>query len=165
MKADISHAILRSCSRNSSARSFVLSRARSAAAGASRSAAIHVRPAHMCSMEQGRILLLEHEFRPDSRWGIPGGFLDNREHRGAMRRELREEVALEVDDSVFSLRALWHGRVRLKSTLHALPMQPDSEQLKSGGRLFDPGELPADLSRDQRRMIKRAIDVREKRRG
>ena len=52
--------------------------------------------------EQGRILLLEHEFRPDSRWGIPGGFFNKGEQpEDAMRRELREEVALEVDNVQF----------------------------------------------------------------
>ena len=52
--------------------------------------------------DEGRILLLEHEFRPDSRWGIPGGFLNKGEQPDdAMRRELREEVALEVDDVEF----------------------------------------------------------------
>ena len=37
--------------------------------------------------DEGRILLLEHEFRPDSRWGIPGGFFNQGEQpEAAMRR-------------------------------------------------------------------------------
>src|SRR5258708_34166054 len=49
--------------------------------------------------EQGRILLLEHVFRPDGGWGIPGGFLCKGEQPGAaLRRELREEIGIEVAD-------------------------------------------------------------------
>src|SRR6266511_3077652 len=49
--------------------------------------------------ESGRILLLEHVFRPDSGWGIPGGFMTKREqpHEG-LRRELREEIGIEIED-------------------------------------------------------------------
>src|SRR5512132_2938763 len=52
--------------------------------------------------DDGRILLLEHVFRPDSRWGTPGGFLGKGEQPDvALRRELLEEVALEVTDVKF----------------------------------------------------------------
>src|SRR5258708_35223359 len=45
-----------------------------------------------------RILLLDHVFRPDSGWGIPGGFLNRGEQPEAgLRRELREVVGLELD--------------------------------------------------------------------
>src|SRR5216684_2868798 len=49
--------------------------------------------------EAGRILLLEHVFRPDSGWGIPGGFIKKREQpEEGLRRELREEVGIEIED-------------------------------------------------------------------
>ena len=118
--------------------------------------------------EQGRILLLEHEFRPDSRWGIPGGFLDDREQpEEAMRRELREEVSLEVDDvEILFARTLPRPRqveIHFSCTTKGNPTPASFEIRKAGW--FDPEDLPEDLSRDQRRMIKRAINVREKRRG
>src|SRR5260221_4387842 len=48
--------------------------------------------------DANRILLLDHVFRPDSGWGIPGGFLNRGEQPEAgLRRELREEVGLELD--------------------------------------------------------------------
>lgn len=117
--------------------------------------------------DRGRILLLEHEFRPDSRWGIPGGFLDDREQaEEAMRRELREEVSLEVDDvQLLFARTLPRPRqveIYFACTTKGDPT-PSSFEIRQAG-WFDPDELPDDLSRDQRRMIKRAIDVREKRR-
>ena len=117
--------------------------------------------------EQGRILLLEHEFRPDSRWGIPGGFLNKSEHpEEAMRRELREEVALEVDDVQFLFaRTLARPRqveIHFACTTKGNPT-PSSFEIRKAG-WFAPDDLPDDLSRDQRRMIKRVIDVREKQR-
>lgn len=45
----------------------------------------------------GRVLLLEHRFRPPYPWGLPGGFITRGESfEDALRRELREELALEV---------------------------------------------------------------------
>jgi len=47
--------------------------------------------------ETGEILLLDHVLRPDSGWGIPGGFLGYGEQPAeALRRELREEAGLEL---------------------------------------------------------------------
>jgi len=49
--------------------------------------------------QQGRILLLDHVFRPDGGWGIPGGFLSKGEQpEAALRRELREEIGIEVEN-------------------------------------------------------------------
>lgn len=118
--------------------------------------------------EQGRILLLEHEFRPDSRWGIPGGFLNNREQPAdALRRELREEVALEVDDVQFlfarTLPKLRQVEIYFACKATSVP-QPSSFEIRKA-EWFAPNELPDELSRDQRNMIQRALDVREKQCG
>ena len=117
--------------------------------------------------EPGRILLLEHEFRPESRWGIPGGFLNKGEQpEDAMRRELREEVALEVEDVQFLFaRTLPKPRqveIYFACTTKSEPT-PSSFEIRKAA-WFAPDDLPDDLPRDQLRMIKRAIDVIEKRR-
>jgi ADP-ribose pyrophosphatase YjhB (NUDIX family) len=117
--------------------------------------------------DDGRILLLEHEFRPDSRWGIPGGFLNQSEQpEEALRRELREEVALEVEDVQFLFaRTLARPRqveIHFACTTKGNPT-PSSFEIRKAG-WFDPDDLPEDLARDQRRMIKLAIDARENRR-
>lgn len=118
--------------------------------------------------DQGRILLLEHEFRPDSRWGIPGGFLNKSEHpEEALRRELREEVALEVDDvQILFARTLARPRqveIHFACTTKGNPT-PSSFEIRKAG-WFAPEDLPEDLSKDQRQIIRRAIDVRENRQG
>ena len=46
-----------------------------------------------------KVLLLNHILRPLSTWGIPGGFIDaNEQPEDAIRRELREETGIELED-------------------------------------------------------------------
>ncbi len=118
--------------------------------------------------DNGNILLLEHEFRADSRWGLPGGFLDKAEQpEDGLRRELREEVSLEVSDvELYFVRTLKRpSQVEMYFACKAMNSpKPSSFEIRKA-QWFVPNELPDELSNDQRRMIKRAIDVREKRRG
>jgi 8-oxo-dGTP pyrophosphatase MutT (NUDIX family) len=44
------------------------------------------------------VLLVEHVFHPHFPWGLPGGWVERGEDpRDAVRRELREELELEVE--------------------------------------------------------------------
>jgi 8-oxo-dGTP diphosphatase len=116
--------------------------------------------------DQGRILLLEHEFRADSRWGIPGGFLNQGEQPDeALRRELREEVSLEVSGvELYFARALRKPhQVELYFACTATnDPTPSSFEIRKA-QWFDINELPSELSNDQQKIIKRALDVRENR--
>lgn len=115
--------------------------------------------------EEDRILLLEHVFRPDSRWGIPGGFLNQGEQpEQALRRELREEVALEISDVQFlfarTLRKPRQVEIYFLCKPAGTPSPSSFEIMKAGW--FTTENLPADLSEDQKKLIKRARAVREK---
>jgi 8-oxo-dGTP diphosphatase len=118
--------------------------------------------------DEGRILLLEHEFRADSRWGMPGGFLEQGEQPDeALRRELREEVSLEVSDvELYFARTLRKPRqVEMYFACKAVSAAtPSSFEIRKA-QWFDTNNLPDELSKSQRKMIKRALDVREKRCG
>jgi 8-oxo-dGTP pyrophosphatase MutT (NUDIX family) len=46
----------------------------------------------------GRVLLVEHVFRTDFPWGLPGGWVERGEDpRDTVRREVQEELGLSVD--------------------------------------------------------------------
>jgi len=48
--------------------------------------------------DNGQVLLVEHVFRPDYPWGLPGGWIERGESpAGALQRELEEELNLTVD--------------------------------------------------------------------
>ena len=115
--------------------------------------------------EAGRILLLEHVFRPDSGWGIPGGFLSRREqpHEG-LRRELREEISVEIDDLEFLFARTLPRPKQVEIYFRARVVgdpKPSSFEIKRA-EWFALDELPAELAEDQRRLIQRALALSEK---
>jgi len=114
--------------------------------------------------EQGRLLLLEHVFRPDSGWGIPGGFVSKREQpEAALRREMLEEVGLELANvEMLFTRALYRPKqieIYFRARAIGRP-EPCSFEIKSAG-WFSLDDLPSELSADQRRLIQRALTLSE----
>jgi 8-oxo-dGTP pyrophosphatase MutT (NUDIX family) len=48
--------------------------------------------------EQGRVLILEHTYRREHPWGLPGGYLQAREEpTQGLAREVEEETGLQVE--------------------------------------------------------------------
>jgi NAD+ diphosphatase len=109
--------------------------------------------------------LLDHVFRPDSGWGIPGGFLSSGEQpEEGLRRELREEIGIELEE-IQMLFARSLGRLRqieiyFRARAVGIP-QPRSIEIKSA-EWFAVNALPPDLSKDQIRLIDRAVSLCEK---
>ena len=109
---------------------------------------------------RGRVLLLKHRFRPGTGWGMPGGFMEAGEQpEEALRRELREEVSLEVENlQLFTVRAFKRPmQVEIIFTARAIgdPDQLSFEIQKAAWFSLD--ELPDELPKDQAQLIKRAL--------
>src|SRR2546421_352330 len=83
---------------------------------------------------QGRVLLLQHRFRPGSGWGIPGGFIQPGEQPDkALRRELREEVGVEIESAelAFARTLTRYQQVELVFTCRILgPLSPQTFEVQ-----------------------------------
>jgi mutator protein MutT len=110
--------------------------------------------------EQKRVLLLQHRFRPGNDWGIPGGFIHPREQpEEAMRRELREEIGLEVDNLELAFINTLQVVQQVEIVFRATPRneaQPNSIEARHI-EWFEVTALPPDLVNYQRWMIQRAL--------
>jgi ADP-ribose pyrophosphatase YjhB (NUDIX family) len=110
--------------------------------------------------EQNRVLLLHHRFRGGSGWGIPGGFLNPREHpEAALRRELREEIGLEMDNVEIAVIRTLQEYQQIEIVFRATPrnaVQICSEEI-SRAEWFDLNALPAEVSAYQRWLLEKAI--------
>ena len=109
--------------------------------------------------EEGRVLLLEHVFRRMG-WGIPGGFLNSGEQpEEGLRRELREEIGVELTNVeslyVRGLRKLRQVEIHFRARVVGTP-EPRSFEIKRA-QWFAVDQLPPELSKDQRRLIDRAL--------
>ena len=109
--------------------------------------------------QNGEVLLLKHRFRPGSGWGLPGGFIEKAEQPiDALRRELREEIGLEVQDvEIFAVRSFAKPqqvevlfRCRSNGTL-----KPQTIEVERAD-WFLVTNLPDGLPRDQQLFIERA---------
>jgi ADP-ribose pyrophosphatase YjhB (NUDIX family) len=113
--------------------------------------------------ERGRVLLLRHTLRRGSGWGIPGGFLARGEQpEEAVRRELREETGLELDEVelvfVRTLRSVQQVEIIFRATMPSAATESLTESFEvEGAEWFALEQLPEELSQDQRRTIRRAL--------
>ena len=112
--------------------------------------------------DQKQVLLLKHRFRAGSGWGLPGGFLERGEQPiDALKRELREEIGLEVEDvKVFAARSFSKPKqVEVLFRAHAnASVESQSMEVERAG-WFAIDSLPEGLPRDQRSYVERAAQT------
>ena len=120
-----------------------------------------VTAAAIISDGRGRVLLLKHRFRPGSGWGLPGGFIEKGEQpEAALRRELREEIGLELELlKLFTVRAFKRPKqVEIVFKGQTLGNTDELSFEIQEAVWFEPGEFPPELPRDQIELIKRALN-------
>ena len=110
--------------------------------------------------DEGRVLLVKHVFRPGSGWGIPGGFINQGEQaEDAARRELREEIGLELDRVelafVRTVKQVNQLEIIFRGHASGTPRPRNIEIHRAAW--FKPDELPDDIPKAQRQTIKRAL--------
>ena len=115
--------------------------------------------------DQHRVLLLKHVFRAGSGWGIPGGFIQAGEQpEEALRRELREEIGLEIEDLEMAFIRTLNSAQQMEIIFRCRPKgeaKPQSVEVEQAA-WFSPQALPEELAADQRRLIDRALGDRAK---
>lgn len=108
--------------------------------------------------EAGEVLLLNHVLRPDSGWGVPGGFLDRGEQpEAAFRREIKEETGLDLRDvAIYRARTL-KRHIEIIFTATAIGEAKVSSKEILGLGWFTVETIPPEMSLDQQFLVRRAL--------
>lgn len=112
--------------------------------------------------KENRVLLLHHRFRGGSGWGLPGGFLNPREAPEiAIRRELVEEIGLEVENLQFAFARTLHKYQQVEIYFRGTPKNKIGQNNIeiTCAEWFSLNSLPPELSEDQREIIRLSFDT------
>ena len=108
---------------------------------------------------RNEVLLLDHLIRPNSGWGIPGGFMKHGEQPAeGIRREIREETGIEMNNlRMFRVRTLGrHLEILFTAASDGTP-EIKSKEIKGFG-WFGRGQMPEELNSAQKALIEEVFN-------
>jgi 8-oxo-dGTP diphosphatase len=108
--------------------------------------------------DEGKILLLDHLFRPGASWGLPGGFIETGEQpEPAIKREIFEETGLEIRNvELLLVRTInRHVEILFRAEASGEP-RPNAREIEAAG-WFSLDEMP-EISSVQRQIIRKVLD-------
>jgi 8-oxo-dGTP diphosphatase len=107
--------------------------------------------------DQGRVLVLEHTYRRQHPWGLPGGYLQAREEPAeGLARELAEELGLKVEVGELLMAGLYSAhQLDLLYRVRILSGQPRATPEVRGWRYVQQSDLYSILP-NQLAMLRRA---------
>lgn len=114
----------------------------------------------------GKVLLLDHIIRPNSGWGLPGGFLEHGEQPEAgIKREIDEETGLQLFDlKMIRVRTFGsHIEMIFRARTSGEP-NIDAREIKGFG-WFGYGELPAEMNPAQMHLIETVLEEEDQKNG
>jgi ADP-ribose pyrophosphatase YjhB (NUDIX family) len=117
-----------------------------------------VSTAAIITNESNDILLLNHVLRPLSSWGFPGGFVDHGEEiEMAIRREVREETGIELEDvKLLEINTFKrHIEILWSAKGVGTPEVKSAEIIDLGW--FRAEEMPKELGEKQRKQIEAVL--------
>ncbi len=119
-----------------------------------------VSAAGIITNDAGDVLLLNHILRPESGWGVPGGFVGGGEQaEDGLRREIREETGIELKNVQL---------YRIRTRLRHIEMFFLAEGVGTASVLsreiselgwFAIDKMPAEMSLDQQFLVRKALGV------
>ena len=103
-----------------------------------------------------KVLLLNHVLRPFSGWGLPGGFVSAGESPdAAIRREIREETGLELEElALLRVRTIGpHVEILFTATAEGAGSVLSPREILDLG-WFDIESMPEEMSGAQKKVIR-----------